>query len=145
VGEAVLVALAVVLVATAAGLVAVAVRRRLLQRRGGTLELSLRLKPEARGRGWVLGIGRFSGDELQWYRVFSLAPGPRRTYARHDLEVLGQRPPQGPETYALLQGAVVVECRTSRGPVQFGAEPGAVTGLLAWLEASPPGATLPPG
>ena len=142
-GEALLVAVAVVLVTGVTGMLAVGVRRRLLQRQGGTLELSLRLKPQARGRGWVLGLGRFSGDDLEWYRVFSLAPRPRRTYSRWDLEVVGQRPPRGPETYALLQGAVVVECRTSRGPVHFGAEPGAVTGLLAWLEARPPGAVPP--
>ena len=120
-------------------------RRRLLQRGGGTVELSLRLKPEARGRGWVLGIGRFVEDDLQWYRVFSLAPRPRRTFSRRDLVVVGQRPPQGPETYALLQGAVVMECRTPAGPVQMGMDPSTVTGFLAWLEARPPGATLPPG
>jgi hypothetical protein len=62
-------------------LVGLYLRRRLLQRRGGTVELSLRLNPRARGRGWVLGIGRFAGEELQWYRVFSLARRPRRTAA----------------------------------------------------------------
>jgi hypothetical protein len=137
--------LAVALLLLAAAFTAIAVRRRVLQRRGGTVELSVRLKPTARGRGWVLGIGRFVDDDLEWYRVFSLALRPRRTFSRRDLTVQQQRPPQGAETYALLQGAVVMECRTSDGPVQLGMDPSAVTGFLAWLEARPPGATLPPG
>jgi hypothetical protein len=123
---------------------AVWVRRQLLQRRGGTVELSLRLKPRARGRGWVLGIGRFEGDDLQWHRVFSLARRPRRTLSRRDLTVLRRREPERNETYALLKGAVVMECRSVDGPVELGMDPAAVTGFLAWLEARPPGATLPP-
>ena len=129
----------------AAAVLGVFVRRRLLQRRGGTIELSLRLKPEARGRGWVLGIGRFVEDDLQWYRVFSLSMRPRRTFSRRGLQVLERRPPRGPETYALLHGALVMECVTPSGPVQLGMDPDAVTGFLAWLEARPPGATLPGG
>lgn len=128
----------------AAVFLAVWVRRLLLQRSGGTVELSLRLKPRARGRGWVLGIGRFVGDDLQWHRVFSLAPRPRRTLSRRDLQVLRRREPDRTETYALLQGAVVMQCRTTDGPVELGMDPSAVTGFLAWLEAGPPGATLPP-
>jgi hypothetical protein len=132
------------LLLAAAVFAAVWIRRRLLQRSGGTVELSLRLKPGSRGRGWVLGIGRFVGDDLQWHRVFSLATRPRRTLSRSDLEVVRRREPERSETYALLKGAVVMECRSSKGPVELGMEPSAVTGFLAWLEARPPGATLPP-
>ena len=119
-------------------------RRRVLQRDGGTVELSLRLKRTARDRGWVQGIGRFVGDDLQWYRVFSLATRPRRTLSRRDLQVQRQRPPTGPEAYSLQDGAVVMECSSSRGPVELGMDSSAVTGFLAWLEGRPPGATLPP-
>ena len=125
-------------------LAAVAVRRRLLQRQGGTIELSLRLRPASHGRGWVLGVGRFEADELRWYRVFSLAPGPRRILSRPDLQVVGRRQPAGGEALALLHGAVVMECASASGPVQIAMDGAAVTGFLAWLEARPPGATLPP-
>ena len=124
-------------------LVALAVRRRVLQRGGGTVDLSLRLRSRTHGRGWVLGVGRFDGDELQWYRVFSLAMRPRRTLSRRDLKVLARRNPRGPERMALLSGAVVMECRSSRGQVELAMDPSALTGFLAWLEATPPGATLP--
>jgi hypothetical protein len=124
---------------------AVAVRRRLLQRAGGTIELALRLNPRPRGRGWAAGLGRFVGDDLQWYRLLSLSTGPRRTLSRRDLQVVRRREPDRSETYALLHGAVVMECRSPTGPVELGMEPCTVTGFLAWMEARPPGATLPPG
>ncbi len=124
-------------------LLAIAVRRRVLQRRYGTIDLSLRMSRRGNGRGWVLGVGRFEGDDLQWYRVFSLAPRPRRTLSRRTLEVRGRREPRGPETLALLSGAVVMECRGPEGVVELAMEAGVVTGFLAWLEARPPGATLP--
>jgi hypothetical protein len=123
--------------------VAVSARRRVLSRAGGAVELSLRLKPKSQGRGWVLGIGRFVGDDLQWFRVFSLSPRPRRTLSRRDLAVKARRMPKGPESLALLKGVEVLELTSSRGPVEIGLGASALTGFLAWLEARPPGATLP--
>ena len=133
-----------VLAAAVLSLVLIYLRRRLLQRDGGTVEMSLRLNPRARGRGWALGIGRFVGDDLQWYRVFSLSTAPRRTLSRRDLVVVRQRAPERTETHALWDGAVVMECRSGAGDVALALGPSAVTGFLAWLEARPPGATLPP-
>ena len=123
-------------------LLAIAVRRRILQRGGGTIDLSLRLKPNGNGRGWVLGIGRFHGDDVQWYRVFSLSPRPRRTLSRRDLRAGASREPRGPEVYALLKGAVVLECFGPQGKVELALGKGALTGFLAWLEAQPPGAVF---
>lgn len=131
--------LAVVLLVLLAGLL----RRVGLHRAGGTVELSLRLKRPGHGRGWVNGVGRFVDDELHWYRVFSLSPRPRRRYARRDLVVLRRREPSGGELRALLEGAVVMECRAGDAPVELAMAGSAVTGFLAWLEARPPGATLP--
>ena len=122
---------------------AIYVRRRVLQRLGGTIELSLRRQRVAHGRGWALGIGRFQGDELRWYPVFSLAPRPARTLSRRELTVLSRRRPAGGETLALLDGAVVLQCATDRGPVDLAMDPSAVTGFLAWLESAPPGPVLP--
>ncbi len=124
-------------------LVAVAGRRRWLQAAGGTVELSLRLKRPGHGRGWVNGVGYFAGDELRWYRVFSLSWRPRRVLSRRDLTVLNRREPSGAEHLALMKGAVVMECAAGGRPVELAMQPSAVTGFLAWLEARPPGATLP--
>ena len=124
-------------------LLLVAARRVLLQRRGGAVDLSLRLRHSRAGAGWALGIGRFEGDALRWYRVFSLAPRPRRVLSRTDLSIVRQREPERSEAFALLADAVVLDCTSGHGPVTLAMEPSAVTGFLAWLEARPPGATLP--
>ena len=118
-------------------------RRQLLSRSGGAVELSLRLKDRKHGRGWVLGVGRFVGDELQWFRVFSLSARPRRTLSRRDLVVRGRRSPKGPETFALQKGVEVVELLSQGTAVEIAMDPAVLTGFLAWLEAQPPGATLP--
>lgn len=127
----------------ALGLAAVAVRRRVLARSGGSIEMSLRLKPKSQGRGWVLGVGRFVGDDLQWFRVFSLSPRPRRTLSRRDIAVRSRRIAKGPESLALLKGAEVVVLTGPGGDVEIALDASAMTGFLAWLEARPPGATLP--
>jgi hypothetical protein len=51
---------------------ALVVRRRLLSRHGGTFELSYRVRSERAGRGWLLGLGRYSGEQLEWFRIFAL-------------------------------------------------------------------------
>lgn len=124
-------------------LLLVAGRLRGLHRAGGAVELSLRLRGDTTGRGWVNGIGRFVGDELRWYRVFSLSPRPRRTLSRRDLRVTGRRSPADAERRALQAGAVVLSCCAASATVDLAMQPSTVTGFLAWLEAQPPGATLP--
>ncbi len=116
-----------------------AFRRWLLSRRGGTVEMSLRLRTGRHGRGWVLGTGRYVGDELQWFRVFSLAPRPRRILRRRGLRVVQRRVPTGPERMALQAGMVVLECTSDEGPVQIAIGQSALTGFLSWLEAAAPG------
>src|SRR6478752_6739097 len=58
------------------------VRRRVLSRHGGTFELSVRDPEQAPGRGWVLGLGRYREDSLDWYRIFSPLPAPQRPHPR---------------------------------------------------------------
>ena len=41
---------------------ALVVRRRYISRNGGTFELSHRARSAPTGRGWVLGLGRYSGQ-----------------------------------------------------------------------------------
>jgi hypothetical protein len=137
--EAVALALAVVVVL----LIFLALRRRYLLRGGGAIDMSLRVRFGRIGRGWALGVGRYAAEDLQWYRVFTLSPRPARTLSRRNLEVIGRRTPQGAETWAVQAAAVVIECRDGNGPVQLAMSPEAVTGFLSWLEAAPPGYTVP--
>jgi uncharacterized protein DUF2550 len=121
------------------GLIVLALRRRVLTRRGGTFDLSLRLRPGSIGKGWALGIGRYAGDTIEWYRVFSYAARPRRVFDRLNLQILDRRSPTGPEVFSLLAGAVIVRCRHNTDEVEFALSPDALTGFLSWVESAPPG------
>ena len=118
---------------------ALVVRRRLLSRRGGTFELSYRVRPHKAGRGWLLGIGRYTGDSLEWFRIFSLWPRPKRSWPRAALTYAGHRAPEGVERMSLLGDHVVVVCRTPRGEVELAMSPSSLMGFQSWLEAGPPG------
>ncbi len=121
---------------------ALAIRRRVLRRRGGTFDCSLRLSAKRHGQGWVYGIARYRGDGIEWFRVFSFSPRPKRTIPRRDLVVHGRRVPKGPEVMSLLSGAVILECGVAGQPLELAMSPDAMTGFLSWLEAAPPGRHL---
>jgi len=125
-------------------LAALFVRRLLIARGGGTVEVSMRLYRRRRGRGWALGLVRFAGDRLLWYRMFSLAARPTRVLSRHDLTVVARRNPSGKERLALMSESVVVECTSRRGTVELAMETAALTGFLSWLESAAPGIDHPP-
>lgn len=119
-------------------------RRFLLSRAGGTFECSLRDRRRGGGaasslRGWTLGLGRYSGEDLQWFRMFSFSPRPRRVFSR-SLAVLSRRSPARAESFSLYSGHVVVKVRLEDGQdVELAMSEQALTGFLAWTEAAPPG------
>jgi hypothetical protein len=140
--------LAVVTVLTVIALIAVGLfvfglRRRLIQRSGGTFDCSLRWavpeEPDFSGKGWVYGVARYSGDRIMWFRVFSYAPRPRRILERSAIEVVARRAPEGEEELALLSDAVVLGCIHRGTRLELAMSEDALTGFLAWLEAAPPG------
>ncbi|MEU0938459.1 MULTISPECIES: DUF2550 domain-containing protein [unclassified Embleya] len=184
----VLVVLSVILavvVVLVVGVAAFALRRRLIQRPGGTFDCSLRMRPPVvpageagsttaaspghqapggaasssperaadaaegdpaapsadpdHGKGWVFGIARYSGDRIEWFRVFSYAPRPRRVLQRGGIHVIGRREPAGQEELALLAGAVILVCEHDGARIELALSDDALTGFLAWLEAAPPG------
>jgi len=118
---------------------ALVVRRRLLGRHGGTFELSHRVRTDRPGRGWVLGVGRYSGEILEWYRVFSLSPRPKRAWQRDQLSYDGRREPMGAEQTSLYPDHLVICCRSDDGEVELALSGASLTGFQSWLEARPPG------
>lgn len=132
-------------------LLGIAFRRRLLLHGGGAVHMSLRAEGRL-SRGWSMGVGRYGGDQLQWYRVLTLSPRPAHTLPRAELEVSGQHATRGTESWAVQAGSVIIECtvRDTRksgagtvGQIQIAMHSEAVTGFLSWLESSPPGYALP--
>ena len=118
-------------------------RRGVIARRGGTVELSLRLSTMVPGRGWSSGLARFAGDELRWYRIFSFAFRPRRVLSRRGLAVERRRAPAGEERLVLPSDWVVVRCVSHQAPVEIAMPLGTLTGFLSWVEGAPPGGGSP--
>jgi hypothetical protein len=136
----------VILVLIASG---IAARRFMLERGGGTVECGLR----SPGGSWRLGVASYQREELHWFRVFGISMRPEAAFPRRDLTVVARRAPTQPETASLGPGMVVVECRLrpqaasgegeAQGTaVELALTEAALTGLLAWLEAAPPGSHL---
>ncbi|MFJ5531206.1 DUF2550 domain-containing protein [Streptomyces sp. NPDC093261] len=125
------------------GLFVFGLRRRIIQRSGGTFDCSLRWnvpeEPDTSGKGWGYGIARYNGDRVEWFRVFSYAPRPRRVLERSAIEVAGRRAPEGEEELALLSDAVILACHHRGTRLELAMSEDALTGFLAWLEAAPPG------
>jgi Protein of unknown function (DUF2550) len=119
--------------------VGIATRRYLLERGGGTVECGLR-RP---GGSWRLGVASYQRDELCWFGVFGVSMRPEEVFPRRDLTLLSRRAPTGAEVSILGPGMIVVECSFGEGgPVELALSESALTGLLAWLEAAPPGSHL---
>ncbi|MFD6419139.1 DUF2550 domain-containing protein [Streptomyces sp. NPDC060194] len=138
-----LVVCGVVVALVAIGLFVFGLRRRLIQRSGGTFDCSLRwdvpAKADPSGKGWVYGVARYSGDRVSWFRIFSYAPRPRRVLERSAIEVVDRRAPDGEEELALLSDAIVLGCTVRGTRIELAMSEDALTGFLAWLEAAPPG------
>jgi hypothetical protein len=133
----------VILAVALLGLFVFGLRRRLIQRSGGTFDCSLRLAGPKddlpTGKGWIYGVARYSGDSVEWFRVFSYALRPRRALERSAIEVLHRREPQGEEELALLSDSVILACEHRGLRLELAMSDDALTGFLAWLEAAPPG------
>ncbi|GGO08902.1 DUF2550 domain-containing protein [Micromonospora parathelypteridis] len=119
------------------------VRRALVTRSGGIIRLSVRVTTVLDGRGWSPGFGRFAGDELRWYRMFSFAIRPKRVLSRKGLAVERRRLPEGQERLSMPADWVILRCTSHHAPVEIAMARSTVTGFLSWLEAAPPGAVSP--
>jgi Protein of unknown function (DUF2550) len=122
------------------------VRKWWLARGGATFDCSLRRLGSAvsvqdgaaSARGWMLGLGRYAGEDLEWFRAFSFAPHPRYVVPRSS-NTVQRRVPVGPERFALLGGQQIIGLEALDGNVELAMSEEALTGFLAWTEAAPPG------
>jgi hypothetical protein len=130
--------LVLVVSATLLGLV---VRRRVLDRTGGTVDMSLRVARHGQlpngSLHWSFGVGRYDGDRLVWFKTFSPSPRPRRVIERATLTVSGRRSPHGAEAVAVVAGADILQCVAGDTVMEIALPAAAVPGLMAWLEAAP--------
>jgi hypothetical protein len=143
--------LAAVLVLIFLAAAALAFRRYLLERSGGTVECALRT-PAGSG-SWRLGVLAYAQDTLEWHGALGILLRPERVFHRRSLTVVAQRPADATETVTLGTDRTVVEialqppaddpAEPAKGPrVELAMTDQALTGFLAWLESSPPGSHL---
>jgi hypothetical protein len=118
---------------------AIVARRRWIARQGVSFELSVNRSAEHSAAGWVLGVAVYGDADITWYRTFSFSPRPRHRFVRGQVLIEGRRFPEGAESYALHDGHIVVRTENADGIEQFALSPNSLTGLLSWLESSPPG------
>jgi Protein of unknown function (DUF2550) len=126
-------------------LIAFVVRRRVVRRRGATLHCGLRIGLATSSRGWHTGMARYTPEDLEWFRLLSLRYQPNLTLVRRSIEITSRREPNGAEALAVPRDAVIVTCNviTRQGEslsVEFAMSDAAITGFLAWIESSAPGA-----
>ncbi len=120
-------------------LILIYARREVISRRGGTIEMYMRLSTYVPGRGWAPGVGLFTPDQLRWFRVFSLGLRPRRVLLRHGLMIEERRQPEGAEKLAMPEGWVILRCR----PVTGAGARGAGSRDAGWPRAGSRGAGSP--
>jgi len=140
----------VVLVLIVLAAAVLASRRYLLERSGGTVECALRL-PAGSG-AWRLGVLSYQHDSLRWHGALGLLLRPEYVFHRRALSVVSRRPAEPSETVTIGADRIVVEVAvepTADGPgplngkhAELAMTEQALTGFLAWLEASPPGSYL---
>lgn len=141
-------ALLTVFLVGAVVLLAGALRRSVIERRGGAVECYLRA-PGAQGRRgiWRIGFGRYGSENLGWFPIFSLRPRPTATLSRRGLVIVGRRSPTAEDRSRLPGDVSVVSLGWMTGEGEdpeeavFELAMGemAMTGFLSWLESMPPG------
>ena len=81
------------------------------------------------------GIAHYAVGRIEWYRCWSLAPRPARTWVRDRLVITGRVPLD----QAGQSDQYLVQCRYDGTDFELSLSAGAYAGLASWLEAAPPG------
>ena len=119
-------------------------RRRWLTGQGGLFDCAWQLHEDAPGGGWVLGVARYRGETLEWFRAFSMSLRPAVVLHRFSTAHVHQRIPQGVEAIALFDDSPIVTVRDrvtgKTSALSLAREE--VLALLSWLESAPPGSYL---
>ena len=127
--------------------------RRVRLMRGGGVDVCLRRRPAsqpARRRttsaGWHFGVGRYQGNELAWYRLTSLRPGPSPCWTGWSWRSWTGARLAAAEVYAIPQADSVLRCRC-RGATRdrHGARRAHRLPVLAGGGPARPQHRLPPG
>lgn len=121
-------------------------RRRWLTGHGGLFDCAYREGDGVPGSGWILGLARYRGDHLEWYRAFSLALRPSLQFQRGVTSFTHQRPSSGLEAVVLFDESRIVTLRdrVTSSEHSLAMDPDSAMALASWLESAPPGSHYVP-
>jgi len=117
------------------------VRRQVIVSHGGVFDCGLRTWRGDTPGGWALGMARYSGNNLKWYRMFALIPRHSLKLYRDDLMLAGSRSLDAFETLQLYDDQVVVQLEAGPDGVRrdLSMSRQSLMGFASWLEAAPVG------
>lgn len=124
---------AAVFLVFAFALFALGLRRYQLRRALGTFDASICQLPAS----WQMGVCRYTDKHLEWLRLFSLSPRPKRRFVRSSLELNGWRNPTESERTKVQPGAIIVLLNYRGEELWLAMKYEAYNGLSSWLEAGP--------
>ncbi|MDO5735151.1 MAG: DUF2550 domain-containing protein [Propionibacteriaceae bacterium] len=116
-------------------------RRRWLTGQGGLFDCAHRITDGVPGSGWILGLARYRGDRLEWFRAFSLGLRPSLSLQRGMTTYEHQRPANGLEQVVLFEDSrvILVKDRITSREYSLAMDGDTTMGLITWLESAPPG------
>lgn len=142
--ELVWIALALVLVVVLP-LITLYVRRRWIAYSHSAFDCALRFPARKVGAGWVLGLARYRGDRLEWFRSISLSLQPATSFRRGETLYRHRRQARGVEALELFDDSCVVTVADARSGDErnLAMDNESALALVSWLESAPPGSYGP--
>ncbi|WP_155860892.1 DUF2550 domain-containing protein [Corynebacterium timonense] len=125
---------AVLLVCVVAG---VAAAWRFLRFRNSGAQGLFRKLPASGLHGWRHGVLRYSGEELEFFKLRSLSFCHDLVLDRREITITGFRELTEQERDFMPEVAVVMEITSSSGNFEFAGERHAQMALVSWVESAP--------
>lgn len=116
-------------------------RRRWLTGQGGVFDCAMLMSADGPDTGWSLGWARYRGEQLQWYRAFSLSVRPKIRLLRTATEFDTTRAATTSEASVLYDESIVVMVRDDAVHLDraLAMSRESAMAFISWLEAAPPG------
>ncbi|AWE42883.1 MULTISPECIES: DUF2550 family protein [unclassified Actinobaculum] len=105
---------------------AMVIRLRMLLKRVGTFQCSLRVGPGA----WRTGVMMFRPDALLWFATRSLRPQARYVIARSALRLSGHS--------TVGDDIIIADLSVGGATLQAAMSSASLAGLVSWLDSAPP-------
>ena len=121
----------------AVGIVVLLAAIRFFSHRSRGTQVLVRTLPAGDTRGWRHGVIRYSGEDMEFYKLRSLNPSCDMRFDRRVVTYVGTRPLDDDEASFIVQPAEAVHLRIGTQDVEIALEPDSALALNAWIESAP--------